>query len=75
MSGKNDTCGSDDALSDDIAPMRKWEGPPGTGSYTEGPTHLDRADYGEEKAETVKAETPDDAKADKDDAKADDEDA
>ena len=72
MSGKNDTCGSDDAnVSDEIAPMRKWEGPKGTGSYTEGPTHVDRVDYGEEKPDGETSETTDETKADEaDDAKA-----
>ena len=65
MSGENDSCGSDDSsLSDDVAPMRKWEGPAGTGSYTEGPTHLDRVDYGEGDAkDDAKDETGADAKA------------
>lgn len=51
MTGKKDEgCGhdhdSDSAIADELAPMRKWEqGMPGTGSYTEGPTHLDRADF------------------------------
>lgn len=51
MTGKkDDACGhdSDSAVGDELAPMRKWEpGMPGTGSYTTGPSHLDRADFTE----------------------------
>ncbi len=65
MSGKHDSCGSDDAsTSDDIAPMRKWDGPKGSSTYAEGPSHVDRADFGDEKKDDAKSE--DDTKAEDD---------
>lgn len=67
MSGKNDSCGSDDAsLTDDIAPLRKWDGPKGTGSYTDGPSHVDRADFGDDETDDAKAKAKDEPKADDD---------
>jgi hypothetical protein len=62
MTGKkDDACGhdSDSAVSDELAPMRKWEsGKPGTGSYTTGPSHLDRADFSEDEEAEAKEADP-----------------
>lgn len=68
MTGKKDEgCGhdhdSESAIGDELAPMRKWEqGMPGTGSYTEGPTHLDRADFREGDAPAAEEKAEDEEK-------------
>ena len=80
MSGKkDDTCGADSGIKDQLAPMRHLGGS-GPAGYSSGPTHVDRADFGDTAADApadpdaavtaeVAAETPaedDDADGDAD---------
>lgn len=71
---KDDTCGagSGSAITDELAPLRKWEGGMASSGYTSGPSHLDRTDFGEPAAETP-ADTDEAAPAEAD-AVADDDD-
>jgi len=51
MSGKkDDTCGADSGIKDDLAPMRHLGGS-GPAGYSSGPTHVDRADFGDTAAD------------------------
>lgn len=55
MSGKNDdACGGEggSTTSDALAPMRKWEGGMSSTGYASGPSHVDRADFGDDAADT-----------------------
>lgn len=59
MSGKKDEgCGhGTGAVTDELAPMRRWEGGMSSTGYASGPTHVDRADFreGDDAAETEPA--------------------
>lgn len=57
---KDDGCAGDSGstTSDALAPMRKWEGGMSSGGYARGPSHVDRADFGED---TADAPAPGDA--------------
>ncbi len=56
MSGKkDDACGVGSSTGDALAPMRKWEGGMSSGGYASGPSHVDRADFGENAADASEA--------------------
>lgn len=59
---KDDTCGADAGLGDDVSPMRKFGGA-GPAAYTTGPSHVDRADFREGAATGEPADTAEDAPA------------
>ena len=69
---KDDTCGagSGSAITDELAPLRKWEGGMSSGGYTSGPSHLDRMDFSD--AATDAPSETDEPIADEPNAAADD---
>jgi hypothetical protein len=59
---KDDTCGADPGLEDDLTPMRKFGGA-GPAAYTTGPSHVDRADFRDGATTDEPSDTAEDAPA------------
>ncbi|MBL8945263.1 MAG: hypothetical protein JNK45_19005 [Myxococcales bacterium] len=60
---KDDTCGADAGLGDDVSPMRKFGGA-GPAAYTTGPSHVDRADFRDDATAGEASDTAADVPAD-----------